>query len=48
MPDESLLTVYGWFKDGLDTADLRECRALLEERMPGEGELKISRADSYS
>jgi hypothetical protein len=43
-----LADVYGWFKGGLDTADLRECKALLQERTPGEGELKISRADSYS
>ena len=50
-PEEArriLADVYGWFKDGLDTADLRECKALLQARTPGESELKISRADSYS
>jgi predicted ATPase len=50
-PEEAqriLADAYGWFKDGLDTADLRECRALLQARTPGKSELKISRADSYS
>jgi len=26
-----LAPVYGWFTEGLDTADLREAKALLEE-----------------
>jgi len=26
-----LAPIYGWFAEGLDTADLREAKALLEE-----------------
>ena len=29
---ELLEEVYGWFTEGFDTADLREAKALLEER----------------
>jgi predicted ATPase len=28
---ELLASVYGWFTEGLDTRDLREARALLEQ-----------------
>ena len=28
---ELLTTVYGWFKEGLDTLDLQDARALLDE-----------------
>jgi predicted ATPase len=28
---ELLATVYGWFPEGFDTADLQEAKALLEE-----------------
>jgi predicted ATPase len=26
-----LVTIYGWFTEGFDTADLKEAKALLEE-----------------
>jgi len=28
---QMLAEIYGWFSEGLDTADLREAKALLEE-----------------
>ena len=28
---ELLAPIYGWFTEGLDTADLREAKALLDE-----------------
>jgi predicted ATPase len=28
---ELLTSIYGWFTEGLDTADLQEAKALLEE-----------------
>ena len=30
-PDELLAEIYGWFTEGLDTADLKDARVLLEE-----------------
>jgi hypothetical protein len=28
---ELFVTIYGWFTDGFDTADLKDAKALLEE-----------------
>ncbi len=38
--------IYGWFREGFDTADLREAKALLEENLPAAEELKISRPET--
>jgi len=32
---ELLSPVYGWFKEGFDTRDLKEAKALLEEMQQG-------------
>ena len=29
--DALLMSIYGWFTEGFDTADLQEARALLED-----------------
>ena len=38
---ELLVTIYGWFTEGFDTADLQDARALLEELGDSPGEKSI-------
>jgi class 3 adenylate cyclase/tetratricopeptide (TPR) repeat protein len=38
-----LAPIYGWFSEGLDTPDLKDARALLDELKPGIGKAEIAR-----